>query len=103
MGALYAQHDLAIAGGGITPFEAAATGMPCVVIANEPFEIPTGRMLEAKKAACFAGYHADLTFNRLRSMLDAAVRRISDMSAACLSAVCLDGAKHVYDAICRYT
>jgi spore coat polysaccharide biosynthesis predicted glycosyltransferase SpsG len=103
MGGLYARHDLAITGGGITPFEAAATGMPCIVIANESFEIPTGRMLEAKKAACFAGYHADLTFDRLQSMIDAGVRRISDMSAACLAAVSMDGAKNVYDAICRYT
>ncbi|MGO6903776.1 glycosyl transferase, partial [Rhizobium ruizarguesonis] len=30
-------HDLAITGGGVTPFEACAAGLPCVVIANEPF------------------------------------------------------------------
>jgi spore coat polysaccharide biosynthesis predicted glycosyltransferase SpsG len=103
MGALYARHDLAITGGGITPFEAMATGMPCIVIANESFEIQNGRMLEAKKAACFAGYHADLMLDRLQSMIDAGVRHIVDMSAACLAAVSMDGAKNVYDAICRYT
>lgn len=103
MGALYAQHDLAITGGGITPFEAAATGMPCIVIANESFEIPTGRMLEAKKVARFAGYHADLTLDRLQNMIDTAVSHIAEMSTTCLTAVSLDGAQHVYNAICRYT
>lgn len=102
MGALYTQHDLAITGGGITPFEVVATGMPCIVIANESFEIATGRMLEAKKVACFAGYHVDLTFDQLQRMIDAAVSRISDMSAACLAAVSMDGAQNAYDLICQY-
>lgn len=35
------RHDLAITGGGVTPFEANASGLPCVVIANELHEIPS--------------------------------------------------------------
>jgi spore coat polysaccharide biosynthesis predicted glycosyltransferase SpsG len=103
MGALYAQHDLAITGGGITPFEAATTGLPCIVIANESFEIPTGRMLETKKVAWFAGYHADLTFDQIQSTIDTASSNIAEMSTTCLSAVTMDGAQNVYNAICRYT
>ncbi len=103
MGALYAQHDLAITGGGITPFEAAATGMPCIVIANESFEVPTGRMLEANNLACFVGYHIDLTFNQLQNQIDAAVSRITEMSTTCLKALSMDGAQNVYDAISQYT
>lgn len=35
-------HDLAITGGGVTPFEACAAGLPCVVIANEPLKSRSG-------------------------------------------------------------
>lgn len=53
-------HDLAITGGGITPFEANASGLPCVVIANERFEIPTGHVLQNQGGSVFAGYHESL-------------------------------------------
>ncbi len=102
MGALYWEHDLAITGGGITPFEAAATGLPTVVIANEPFEIPTGTFLAAKGAACFAGHHARLTFDGLDNALAAAGERLCAMSACGLSTIPQDGVENVYHAICRY-
>jgi spore coat polysaccharide biosynthesis predicted glycosyltransferase SpsG len=50
-----ARHDLAITGGGITPFEANAAGLPCIIIANETFEIANGQLLEALGGAVFAG------------------------------------------------
>lgn len=50
-------HDLAITGGGITPFEANASGLPCIVIANEIFEVPIGEALEKLGGSTFAGYH----------------------------------------------
>ena len=103
MGALFEKHDLAITGGGITPFEAAATGMPCIVIANEFFEVPTGRMLETANVACFAGHHTNLTLKQLESKMDAAVGSLTVMSAACLAAITLGGAQNVCDAIFRYT
>lgn len=56
----YLFHDLAITGGGLTPFEANASGLPCVVIANETFEIPVGRELERLGCSAFAGYHESL-------------------------------------------
>ena len=47
------RHDLAVTGGGMTPFEANAAGLPCIVVANETFEIqvktktsrPLGKLL----------------------------------------------------------
>jgi len=54
------RHDLAITGGGITPFEANASGLPCVVIANELFEIPVGKELQRLGGAFFAGHHESL-------------------------------------------
>ncbi len=53
-------HDLAITGGGITPFEANASGLPCVVIANELFEIPVGKELHRLGGSFFAGHHEAL-------------------------------------------
>src|SRR4030042_3598275 len=32
------RYDLAVTGGGMTPFEANASGLPCIIIANEVFE-----------------------------------------------------------------
>jgi spore coat polysaccharide biosynthesis predicted glycosyltransferase SpsG len=56
----FAQHDLAITGGGMTPFEANASGLPCIVIASEPFEIPVALHLARLGGSVFAGYHAEL-------------------------------------------
>ena len=50
-------HDIAITGGGITPFEANAAGLPCIIIANETFEIPNGELLQRLGSSVFAGYH----------------------------------------------
>lgn len=53
-------YGLAITGGGITPFEANAAGLPCIVIANEPFEVPVGQALERMGGSVFAGHHTSL-------------------------------------------
>ena len=54
------RHDLAITGGGVTPFEANASGLPCVVIANELHEVPTCIALQSLGGALFVGHHAAL-------------------------------------------
>jgi spore coat polysaccharide biosynthesis predicted glycosyltransferase SpsG len=54
----FERHDVAVTGGGMTPFEANATGLPCIVVANEDFEIPVGRALENIGGAIFAGHHS---------------------------------------------
>ena len=56
----FSHHDLAITGGGITPFEANASGLPCVVIANEQFEIPVGIALQKLGGSLFVGHHESL-------------------------------------------
>lgn len=57
----FSRHDLAITGGGITPFEANASGLPCVVIANETFEIPVGEALQKLGGSVFAGHYESLS------------------------------------------
>lgn len=84
------RHDLAIVGGGITAFEAAASGLPAIVIANEDFEVPVARLLVSLGVARYAGHH---------SAPDEAAFAIPDdvssMSMAGLAKVPLDGVKRV--------
>ncbi|MGZ2378710.1 PseG/SpsG family protein [Rhizobium brockwellii] len=89
-------HDLAITGGGITPFEACAAGLPCVVIANEPFEIPVGRALEDLGAAFFAGHHSAFDLGILETPIP-----IRAMSETAMTKVDLGGVGRVADLLER--
>ena len=51
----FSNYDLAITGGGITCCEANAAGLPCIIIANVPHEVNTGRNLEKYGGCIFAG------------------------------------------------
>ena len=93
----FSAHDLAITGGGVTPFEAAASGLPCIVIANEYFEVPVGEALAALGVAVFAGHHEALDGR----MFDADLP-IEAMSRAGLERVGLQGRQRVLDAIAAF-
>jgi spore coat polysaccharide biosynthesis predicted glycosyltransferase SpsG len=86
--------DLAITGGGITAFEASASGLPCVVIANEWFEVPAARYLEREGCSVFAGHHGDLRAASLRLADD-----VEAMSRAGIAAITTRGVEHVYEAL----
>ena len=92
----FSRHCLAITGGGVTPFEANASGLPCIVIANEDFEIPVARGLCAMGGAVFAGHYSAIDARVLTSALP-----IAQMSEAALASVDLDGAGRVLDEIGR--
>ncbi|MBI5637159.1 MAG: glycosyl transferase [Nitrospinae bacterium] len=94
----FARHDLAITGGGITPFEANASGLPCVVIANERFEIPVGQALQSLGGSVFAGSHEALTAP-LFSM-DLPLER---MSGAGMNNIGLQGTQRVISALLELT
>lgn len=87
-------HDLAITGGGITPFEANASGLPCVVIANELFEIPVGKELQRLGGSIFSGHHESLP-----SPLFGAELPLEQMSLAGLRNIGLQGTKRVVAAL----
>lgn len=89
-----ARHDLAVTGGGMTPFEANAAGLPCLIVANESFEIPVAQALERMGGCRFAGHHAMIDASVFQSPLD-----IVDMSAKAMSAVGLDGVQRVATAV----
>ena len=56
----FAKYDVAITGGGVTPFEANASGLPCIIIASELHEIEIGRYLEQTGSSVFAGFHENI-------------------------------------------
>ena len=56
----FERYDLAVTGAGITPFEANASGLPCIVVANEIFEVPVALGLVKLGGSVFAGYHAEM-------------------------------------------
>ena len=91
-----ARHDVAVTGGGITAFEACASGLACIVVANEPFEIPFGRHLQSLGCARFAGHHQELREAALLEPL-----AVAEMSAAGLSGVRADGLERVCDEIAK--
>lgn len=87
-------YDLAITGGGITPFEANASGLPCVIVANELFEIENGRYLQEIGSSVFAGHHEQLDKSAFARSLD-----IETMSRIGMSRITLQGADNVYKQI----
>lgn len=90
----YSYHELAITGGGITPFEANASGLPCVVIANELFEIPVGNELQRLGGSVFAGYHESLSLPLFSPALP-----LQQMSLAGMRNIGLQGTQRVIGAL----
>ena len=88
-------YDLAITGGGITPFEANAAGLPSLIIANEQHEIANGKFLESIGSSSFMGYYTSIDFAPLlANQLD-----ILSMSQAGLKMIQTNGAENVYNQI----
>jgi spore coat polysaccharide biosynthesis predicted glycosyltransferase SpsG len=92
----FSRHDLAITAGGITPFEANAAGLPCMVIGAEPWEEHAGALL-AKLGGCrYLGPRAKADFSALDEPLP-----IARMSEAALAAIPADGADRVATELLR--
>jgi len=56
----FSKYDLAITGGGVTPFEANASGLPCLIVANELFEVQNGEFLDDIGTSKFLGYYKNI-------------------------------------------
>lgn len=91
-------YDLAITGGGVTCFEANASGLPCIVIANELHEIETGRYIEQFGGAVFAGYYKEIE----EKVFDLDMLSIKKMSIAAMQAFSLTGLDQIYNKIQKY-
>ncbi|MDP2939788.1 MAG: glycosyl transferase [Candidatus Omnitrophota bacterium] len=85
------KYDLVITGGGITPFEANASGLPCIIVANEPFEIDNGLFLERIGCSVFAGYHENINQDIFAKKLD-----VQTMSMKGMDNIKTDGVENIY-------
>ncbi len=87
----FTHHDLAITGGGITPFEANASGLPCLIIANERHEIEIGHYLAGVGSSVFVGYYRDITARNFDMNLD-----IERMSSIGIAAIVTSGTANIF-------
>ena len=94
----FANYDLAITGGGITAFEAAASGLPVLMIANEIFEIPICETLQNLGIGIYIGKYDK--FQITNSHFRIPVERMSRKGMELISPF---GAVHVVDEILRVT
>lgn len=94
---LFDRYDLLICGGGITAIEANASGLPCMIIANEPHEILIGKWLENIGGACFLGYFKNIIEDDL--VLKINDINISELSNKALGSVDSAGVTRFYEKI----
>lgn len=94
-------YDLAITGGGITPVEANASGLPCVIIANETHEIPLCKFLNSKGSSRFLCYHRQLDKSGLAKMLECQKIDIESMSRQGLMSIPTNAVELIYREIKR--
>ena len=87
----FIHHDLAITGGGVTPFEANASGLPCIIVANELHEIESGEYLAGVGSSVFAGYYRALDEKVFSMGLD-----LITMSRIGIDKIKTDGVENVF-------
>jgi len=87
----FSLHDLAITGGGVTPFEANASGLPCIIIANEWPEVSIAQHLQRIGSSVFAGHWSELDERLLDCELD-----IEKMSRAGMEQITTQGLHNIY-------
>lgn len=71
------KYDLAITGGGITPFEANASGLPCLIIANEVFEIENAKFLQNLGSSSYLGFYKDFDIEVFSDLLNLNIEEMS--------------------------
>lgn len=86
----FANHDLAITGGGLTAFEATAVGLPTVTVANEEWEVAHCLHLQGLGCSTFFGTHKNINWSSLEVSQD-----LTSMSAKALCAIDTDGIRRV--------
>lgn len=86
--------DLAITGCGITPFEANAMGLPCLLVASENHELATGNYLAASGSSVFLGHRQELSLAKLRQALTGL--KIERMSRRGIEMIPLTGVENIW-------
>lgn len=106
LGALMREAKLAVTAGGLMMFELAYLGVPCVVVANEPFEAATADGLAAKGAVVSLGYGGDLSESTIRRAVERLQRQRGlrrRLSRNARAAVDGAGAERIADLILRWS
>jgi spore coat polysaccharide biosynthesis predicted glycosyltransferase SpsG len=91
-----ARHDLAITSGGMTCFEAAAAGLPTLIVAAEPWETAAALELQRLGAARYLGFRQEIDESALDMQLP-----LEAMSRAGMSNVGTTGAERVVSELLR--
>ena len=91
------KFDLAVTAGGITPFEANASGLPCIIIANEKHEIHNATYLDNLGSSIFIGYYQDLDFTNLNIIPDKL--NLEKMSHIGLNNISINGVDNIFKEI----
>ena len=84
-------YDLAITGGGLTPFEANASGLPCIIIANELHEVVNAKFLEDTGCSVYAGFRQNFDHGVFRQRHDQ-----QSMSQKGLHSLPLNGSERIF-------
>lgn len=92
----FSKYDLSITGGGITPCEANASGLPCLIVANEVFEIPNAKYLESIGSSLFLGFHESIDDDFLKNLEKIDLNKMSQKG---LSIISLDAIEKIYKEI----
>jgi spore coat polysaccharide biosynthesis predicted glycosyltransferase SpsG len=91
----FAGYDIAITAGGITPFEANASGLPCMIIACEPHEIDNGRFLSDLGSSHYMGYQENIEIYGMRfDGID-----VDRMSEAGMNNIHTNGVENIFNQI----
>lgn len=93
----FINYDLAITGSGITPFEACATGLPCLTISSEPHEIQISKFLENLGCTIYLGTKENVDFEEIKTCISD--MDIEKMSQTGLDRIPLNGLENVIEVI----
>jgi len=96
---LFHEYDLAVTGGGVTPFEANAAGLPCLTVSCETHEADACRFLDKLGTSIYLGPGPDVTAESITAALETA--EIEKMSRRGMQYVTTDGIDRVFDQVRR--
>ena len=97
---LFSNYDFAISGGGISPCEMAACGIPSMIIANASHEINTGNKLQELGCSLFLGNFSEWDRNKIWKIKDLDIKRMSQRGICNFKA---DALENIFNIIfCEY-
>ncbi len=93
---IFSDYDLAITGGGITCCEAMASGLPCLVIANEEHEVNTANFFSQKGACIYLGMHGGWNYEVIGSI---SKLNLNEMSRKGMDLFSFDAVDRIFEII----